>query len=372
MIEDVFDEAVDLVLTRRGGEALQHILEMAGEITAAPVACIAVCRDDEVQVVAASGFARLAPGETLPLNQALHDLFSGPKIWEDLISEPHMAAAYFANQPRGWRWLAVVPVTLPSLRYKVALCCADPRIDVHRRTDMLHALRSVAIASADSFKLLGMVAESRRVADWPDQSAIPGMTGNSPEPPPSDSGTINLQESPAVTTAFLLNTLIEQRRMLRRDSITYHALARWRTPIKQWQIAALRALKADPPEALVAPIASQIADVAREMYGKGMFRLVVPVACGNSGPDCLAYRLGQSVSANLSVPFHEAFAPIATTGKSHPRRNIGRERMQVSAPPREPVLLIDDVATSGAHLEEAVKLLRETAPAVLPLVWIAG
>jgi len=35
------------------------------------------------------------------------------------------------------------------------------------------------------------------------------------------------------------------------------------------------------------------------------------------------------------------------------------------------VLLIDDVATSGAHIEEAAMLLRAAAPAVLPLVWIA-
>ena len=39
--------------------------------------------------------------------------------------------------------------------------------------------------------------------------------------------------------------------------------------------------------------------------------------------------------------------------------------------PTVPILLIDDVATSGAHIEEAAVLLRAAAPAVLPLVWIA-
>jgi predicted amidophosphoribosyltransferase len=36
-------------------------------------------------------------------------------------------------------------------------------------------------------------------------------------------------------------------------------------------------------------------------------------------------------------------------------------------------LLIDDVATSGAHIEEAALLLKANhTPAILPLVWIAA
>jgi predicted amidophosphoribosyltransferase len=38
----------------------------------------------------------------------------------------------------------------------------------------------------------------------------------------------------------------------------------------------------------------------------------------------------------------------------------------------EPVLLIDDVATSGAHIEEAVKLLKPTCKAVMAIAWISG
>ena len=37
-----------------------------------------------------------------------------------------------------------------------------------------------------------------------------------------------------------------------------------------------------------------------------------------------------------------------------------------------PVILVDDVATSGAHVEEAVKLLRPVCGAVLAVVWISG
>jgi predicted amidophosphoribosyltransferase len=37
-----------------------------------------------------------------------------------------------------------------------------------------------------------------------------------------------------------------------------------------------------------------------------------------------------------------------------------------------PVILVDDVATSGAHIEEAVKLLKPGCGAVLAVVWISG
>jgi len=35
-----------------------------------------------------------------------------------------------------------------------------------------------------------------------------------------------------------------------------------------------------------------------------------------------------------------------------------------------PVLLVDDVATSGSHVELSTKALRKVAPAVFPIVWI--
>jgi len=46
--------------------------------------------------------------------------------------------------------------------------------------------------------------------------------------------------------------------------------------------------------------------------------------------------------------------------------------MEVDIPIFDPVLLVDDVASSGRHMEEAVGLLRQSAEMVLPVAWIAG
>jgi predicted amidophosphoribosyltransferase len=37
-----------------------------------------------------------------------------------------------------------------------------------------------------------------------------------------------------------------------------------------------------------------------------------------------------------------------------------------------PALLVDDVATSGSHLEEATKLLRPSCGAVMAVAWIGA
>jgi len=81
-------------------------------------------------------------------------------------------------------------------------------------------------------------------------------------------------------------------------------------------------------------------------------------------------RLARQLDA-LGVDLIEAFAPLPEGGASHPTKNARRPTMKLAVQPDVPVLLIDDVATSGAHIEEASMLLRKSAPAVLPMVWIA-
>ncbi|MGL4404534.1 MAG: hypothetical protein ACRCT6_02145, partial [Notoacmeibacter sp.] len=59
-------------------------------------------------------------------------------------------------------------------------------------------------------------------------------------------------------------------------------------------------------------------------------------------------------------------------GVSHPKQNVKRPPMKMTRIIDEPVLLVDDVATSGSHLEEAVALLKPTCGAVLPIAWLGG
>jgi hypothetical protein len=103
---------------------------------------------------------------------------------------------------------------------------------------------------------------------------------------------------PEPTLAFLLETLIERRAIRARKNVHYLTLRSWRASIRDWQIMALKALKARIPPAMPQAIAREIV----------------------SGP----------------------------------------------------VLLVDDVSTSGAHIEEAVELLRPHANMVFAVAWISG
>ena len=134
----------------------------------------------------------------------------------------------------------------------------------------------------------------------------------------------------------------------------------------------MHAIKRDPSGHLLDTVADELAAAATSLFGKRTFHAVVPVPCGNSGPMCLALRLAARVAERFDLPLIEAFAPLPSTGTSHPKRNITRAKMTLIEAPTAPVLLIDDVATSGAHIAEATQLLRQTAPAVLPLAWIGG
>jgi len=172
-------------------------------------------------------------------------------------------------------------------------------------------------------------------------------------------------------TRFLDETLIRSQRLHQRRDTSYVAIRRWRSAIKPHQIAALRALKSDVPDAFVAGIAAELASAVRTVYGSPKHCVVVPVPCGSSGPNCLSCRLAHALAATLSLETSEAFAPLVSKGKSsHPKKNASRARMRLTEEFDRPVILVDDVATSGSHINEAAKLLRASAPSVWPVVWI--
>lgn len=223
--------------------------------------------------------------------------------------------------------------------------------------DCLCTIDMIRVVTADSTQPMALctIADQRRMLSSAAQLARPAG------------------ESPAVVSDFLSATLIRQTRLLRRGDVPYHALRRWRASVKDVQLAALKALKADPPAAFVDAVAEELAAAARSLFGKETVQAVVAVPCGNSGPECLARRLAAAVAARLDLVHIEAFEPLAPSGGSHPQGNVRREKMRLATPVTKPVLLIDDVATSGAHLAEAALLLKSAgAAAVLPMAWVAA
>jgi predicted amidophosphoribosyltransferase len=86
----------------------------------------------------------------------------------------------------------------------------------------------------------------------------------------------------------------------------------------------------------------------------------------------VSLKIARALGQELFLPVIQAFIPQPAKGVSHPKENLNRPALVVARTIAEPTLLIDDVATSGAHIEEATKLLKPTSKAVMSIVWIGG
>jgi hypoxanthine-guanine phosphoribosyltransferase len=222
------------------------------------------------------------------------------------------------------------------------------------------------------------MCEVRGCPSWDQVMMKPIPSSTNGEPPNTNANSVTkdsrlvFAEGSLVTTEFLLNTTIKKTKLHSRKGVTYHSVRRWRASIKDCQIAALKALKKQPNDILVDQAANELAKVAKTLFGQPNDWVVASVACGNSGKNCLAKLLAIRLATLLELEYFEAFDPIKTTGSSHPRRNVERPKMQLSRSTDRPILLIDDVATTGTHIYEAVNLLSQESPSVVSLAWIAG
>lgn len=172
---------------------------------------------------------------------------------------------------------------------------------------------------------------------------------------------------------FLDETLVRSQRLYRRNETNYVGIRRWRSSIKAHQISALRALKSDLPDAFVIGVARELADAVRAVYGSPESCIVVPVPCGHSGNGCLSQRLGRALAEELGIRSVDAFEPIASAkGSSHPKKNSKRPSMRLKEKIDRPVILVDDVATSGSHIDEAAAALRPHVASVWPVAWIVN
>ncbi|MGB8818182.1 MAG: PAS domain-containing protein [Rhizobiaceae bacterium] len=172
---------------------------------------------------------------------------------------------------------------------------------------------------------------------------------------------------------FLMDTLVRRRTIRQRKQTHFLVLRAWRQAIKSYQISALKALKQNIPEELPQAIAAEIAGEVDSLFGRAGFKAIVPMPCGHSrGPTCLSLEIARALSLITGIPVIQAFISEPVKGVSHPKENTKRPPLKLIRIISEPVLLVDDVATSGSHIEEAVGLLKPTCGAVLPVAWIGG
>jgi hypothetical protein len=186
------------------------------------------------------------------------------------------------------------------------------------------------------------------------------------------------EESPSFETndplySFLSMTLTNTRKLATRKSVSFVSLRTWKKSIKDSQIAALRSMKQRTSDLAIRQISIEIAEATLLLHGPKAFEAVVPIPCGSSGKiRCLSVEIAEATAKLLEIPFIEILENVVPVGSSHPRKSAKLNNYSVKETNFTKLLLLDDVATTGTHIEYAMNALRKVDKKPTAMVWIGG
>jgi predicted amidophosphoribosyltransferase len=361
--------------------AIGREVEKALKRTKCRTAFLLAMVGDEVLLLAAAGITFWDAFELeLPTPTQIR-MAAEPFEFPDMATMKEFEADALVHIRPGWRYWVNAPVPFDQgadSDASVSLICLDvaPRLD---RPASLPALRRIAKNIGEIMSLVtDALPKTVPVRDFTqnrEQALLRDSSHDLGEQFESrlinQNQTIGLQSPDHPLGKFLIDTLINRQRLRSRKTVHYLALRCWAKPIKQYQINALRALKAAPPRSFIEEIAQEMALAVKAVHGLPTGAIVVPVPCGHSGPNCFSTKLARALAKQLGFEYREAFACQTLAGSSHPKTNVRRPKMKLIEEISANVILVDDVATSGAHLEEAARLLSATSQSVWPVVWIS-
>jgi len=170
----------------------------------------------------------------------------------------------------------------------------------------------------------------------------------------------------------VIEGLVERPALRSRNAVGYMTLRSWRQDDRKAQIAAMKVEKAAPSSMLVSEAAREIVAFLGK-YAPVPDAVITSVPCGHSRrPDCFGKRLAQAVAAEVGLPFVQVWGDRFCNGVSHPKENSRLPPLTWQATPATMTIVIDDIATSGWHLEEAVGALRGEGIPAIAIAWIGG
>jgi len=173
--------------------------------------------------------------------------------------------------------------------------------------------------------------------------------------------------------AGLLGSLVYRPMVFRRNDVGWVAACAWRAGAKADDVAALKRAKRELDRDLIDGTADILAGLLRQLQGERAAAAVTSVPCGHSRrPDCLGKQIAQAVAAALDLPFLQVFADRPCSGVSHPKEFAKLPPLERIADPLGAMILVDDLATSGWHVEESLTALRRLGTAASAFTWITG
>ncbi len=110
----------------------------------------------------------------------------------------------------------------------------------------------------------------------------------------------------------------------------------------------------------------------KRIYGTS-FDVVVPIPCGSSGiENCLSVETARVVAEKLGIGFENVLVPAPVKkGASHPSKSSTLQPYKLSKPISGRALIIDDVASSGKHIELAWNALSGNCSHCAAMVWVS-
>jgi hypothetical protein len=173
--------------------------------------------------------------------------------------------------------------------------------------------------------------------------------------------------------AFLSRTLPKQPTLKAKNGVTYTIVRRWKSQLKETQVAAIQALKISNDSVTAQMAAAEIVETVSRLFVGMKFDSVVPIPGGSSGmSNSLSVQIGECVAATLKVPCLKCLETKTEIGASHPKKSMKLKPYSVLGKVTGNVLLVDDIATTGTHLKRAHTALTDANVAVFAIAWIGS
>lgn len=184
------------------------------------------------------------------------------------------------------------------------------------------------------------------------------------------------EERPVRLLPPLHETTAWRPRLSQRKGIYWITARYWRSETRRLGIRMLKEAKDGPDPGAVELIAGDLLDLYREVVPafRGVISAPAPRHSAFIGVPHLASIVAERISKATGNEYAALFETAAADRKGHhparekepPKVIAGRELEGV------PVLLVDDIATSGATMELHAKALKEKGALVQGLVWCFG
>ncbi len=171
---------------------------------------------------------------------------------------------------------------------------------------------------------------------------------------------------------FLFDTLISKQRLLGRNGAAYLALRQWRKPIKHYQIKAMEAIKASDEHISLEEVATEMATAVKKIYGN-LFTVIVPIPGGSSGKaKSFSVALAETMARKMQIPCKDILVgQLVAKGASHPRKSASLKPYTLREKVSGHILVVDDIATSGRHIELAIEALKPNSDFCAAVAWIS-